>query len=465
MYLTITNKDTSKKDVITATYKVLINVVGTSGSGTIPGGKDTIEFKDATAANGTKVGVSGVTLDSTGTAVVTLNLEVPNWADNVDITGVVTGDVYVNGVPFATDVEFVNDDVSADGKLKGTNNSVNNIPAGADVKVVITSVVYNGVLIVYQDAKGNNITTSGKLDVADTDNGETIDGNGTHFVSTVEADDLHVRYLTTDLTPGHAPTVTVVSGLKAGTGTVGTVAYDAGNGAWGVTIKNAEALGTEAVVIQIDDSEITPTWSIKPAPATSLSGLTGGSALTAGTVALAGDPASGTAGSSVIKATIASLPSTVASLKLSVKLNEGGTLTGTVTAPGNVNLDPVVTLDKNYDLTKATITVSDVVIKLALDPDVPVDVSSFTYKFTFNHNITLKPVAGKTNVDLITTTDSAPIVPTGVSASGKVLTVVLPKAPASGKSIKVADASNGTIECADHSDALAAATVLYTTTP
>lgn len=86
--------------------------------------------------------------------------------------------------------------------------------------------------------------------------------DGSTGEATVASGDIAVKYATTDST--HAPTVSVKSGLTTTPAAVTLTGYASGkwNNAGANTFASVLAKGTEAVVIEVDDSAVTPSYTI-----------------------------------------------------------------------------------------------------------------------------------------------------------------------------------------------------------
>nr|WP_325237804.1 S-layer homology domain-containing protein [uncultured Oscillibacter sp.] len=131
--------------------------------------------------------------------------------------------------------------------------------------------------------------------------------------------------------------------------------------------------------------DLTVAYTVAPMTATAMNTLPGGNGLaTAATIALAGSPATGDSGPSDIMATIANLDGNYG-IVVDVTLETGEHFNKIITSTAATSIGSV-TLDKNYDLSKATVTVTKVPA-LALE-GTPTNVGT-AYTFTFNRDIAL----------------------------------------------------------------------------
>nr|WP_325294101.1 hypothetical protein [uncultured Oscillibacter sp.] len=200
--------------------------------------------------NGADASSSGAVIDSTGAINVNFSLKAPEWVP-AGAAMTVGYQIKVNGATMKTVAPAAFTDKVGNTLSGYVVESVADalsgvtLSGGEKVEILITSIAYDKVSIKYVDASGTDITD--KM------------ASGTSMAADTTPTNITIKYPSTDAS--NFPVISVVSGLTA-QGTITqpnalTGGVTANGSIAGYTIK-----GTEEVVIKIDATQVTPSFSL-----------------------------------------------------------------------------------------------------------------------------------------------------------------------------------------------------------
>ena len=200
--------------------------------------------------NGADASSSGAVIDSTGAINVNFSLKAPEWVP-AGAAMTVGYQIKVNGATMKTVAPAAFTD-KVGNTLSGyvVESVADALPGvtlsgGEKVEILITSIAYDKVSIKYVDASGTDITD--KM------------ASGTSTAADTTPTTITIKYPSTDAS--NFPVISVVSGLTA-QGTITQPSALSGGVTADGSIAGYTIKGTEEVVIKIDATQVTPSFSL-----------------------------------------------------------------------------------------------------------------------------------------------------------------------------------------------------------